>query len=332
MDRSLLLVVLLSALVSCAFAQICSPTCVTGEFCNTTTSVCDCDPNASNSSDFGSQVVCSGTSATMQLSYCLLSTAGMNIDTLHLNDGNCTGQVHGHVVTFSFNSTHTCGSTITTNATHILFNNGVLVDVNSSNVITREEAVQLDMSCAFEISAPELNIPLSLKISDSSAVLINLTSGEWTYTLAIAAFQDPQFTRAINATTDLLLNDDIYVDLVATGLDNAGIVVVVDSCWATPSNDSGNSVRWDLIRNGCPNTKDKSVVIQKNGNSTESSFSFKMFEFTGSAQQLVFMHCQVNLCVTAHQACTPSCGSKRRRRSLQNIDNNVISLSFSRKI
>nr|ADQ08552.1 larval glycoprotein [Galaxias sp. D (Allibone et al., 1996)] len=332
MDRSLLLVVLFSALVSCAFAQSCTPACETGEFCNTSISTCQCDPNASNSSDFGSRVVCSGSSATMYLSYCLLSSAGMNIETLHLNDGNCTGQVQGHVVTFSFNSTHTCGSTITTNATHILFNNGILVDVNSSNVITREDAVQLDMSCALEISAPELTIPLSLKISDSGAVLINLTSGAWTYTLAIAAFLDSQFTQAINSTTDLLLNDDIYVDLVATGLDEAGIVVVVDSCWATPSNDSGNSVRWDLIKHGCPNNKDESVVIQKNGNSTESSFSFKMFKFTGLPQKLVFVHCKVNLCVTANQACTPSCGSRRRRRSLQNIDSNVISFSFNWKI
>nr|ADQ08558.1 larval glycoprotein [Galaxias macronasus] len=331
MDRSLLLVVLLSALVSCAFVQACSPPCVTGEFCNTTTSVCECDPNASNSSDFGAQAVCSGPSATLHLSYCLLSSAGMSIDTLHLNNVDCKGQVEGHVVTFNF-SAHTCGSTITTNATHILYNNGVLVDVNSSNVITREEAVQLEMSCALEISSPELNIPLSLKISDSNAMLINLTSGAWTYTLAIAAFLDSQFTKAINSTTDLLLNDNIYVNLVATGLEQAGIVVVVESCWATPGNNSGNSVRWDLIKNGCPNKKDDSVVIQKNGNSSESSFSFKMFKFTGSAEQLVFVHCQVNLCVTASNACLPSCGSRRRRRSLKNLDNNVISLSLNRKI
>lgn len=56
-----------------------------------------------------------GSTAKVTLVGCLLEEKGINYTNLHLNDANCTGHkdTQDHRVTFSFNSSNTCGALIT---------------------------------------------------------------------------------------------------------------------------------------------------------------------------------------------------------------------------
>lgn len=61
--------------------------------------------------------MCRQDSSSLTLVGCLLAEKGIDYTTLHLNDANCTGQMdENKIVTFSFNSTNTCGAVVTVSA------------------------------------------------------------------------------------------------------------------------------------------------------------------------------------------------------------------------
>lgn len=72
------------------------------------------------------------------------------------------------------------------------------------------------------------------------------TSGSWNYTLTLEAFTDAGLSQAVQSSTELQLNQRIWVELCTHGLEETTVVMVMDSCWAT---DNGTS-RYELIHNG----------------------------------------------------------------------------------
>lgn len=62
----------------------------------------------------GDPTVCEENSASVTLVGCLLEEKGIDYTMLHLNDPTCTGQRDelDHMVTFSFNSSNTCGTEV----------------------------------------------------------------------------------------------------------------------------------------------------------------------------------------------------------------------------
>lgn len=53
-----------------------------------------------------------------------------------------------------------------------------------------------------------------------------------------------------NPTTDIQLDEKIWVELKTNGLDERMVVVVTDSCWATNQSSPTGSLRYDLIIKG----------------------------------------------------------------------------------
>ncbi|KAF3840492.1 hypothetical protein F7725_006354 [Dissostichus mawsoni] len=114
------------------------------------------------------------------------------------------------------------------------------------------------------------------------------------------------------------------------GLDANMVAMVTDSCWATNQASPDDSLRYDLIINGCPNPADDTVQMQGNGQGTSSVFSFNMFEFSGGSSE-IYLHCKLELCPTQGQACTPSCGggARRRRRSARFAEGNAALITMA---
>ncbi|XP_060890997.1 pancreatic secretory granule membrane major glycoprotein GP2-like [Labrus mixtus] len=112
--------------------------------------------------------------------------------------------------------------------------------------------------------------------------------------------------------TSVTLNQKIWVELKTTGLDSNFVAVVIDSCWANKNKESDKLPKYDLIKTGCANPKDKSVTVEGNGEGTSSVLSFSMLQFSKSNGD-VFLHCKVNLCGKKDKSCAPVCNSKRRR-------------------
>ncbi|XP_030608828.1 alpha-tectorin-like [Archocentrus centrarchus] len=301
-----------------AFCQ--DRTCSDHEFCGEKTvggdTRCFCRPifasKYRSTDSLGDPTVCRENSASLTLVGCLLEDKGINYSALHLNDHTCRGQMEEltHMVTFSFNSSNSCGTVITTNNNQVIYRNTIMTLNRSSDVITRHDQVYIDFSCVQ--AQPDIKTA-TFKISDSS-VIQHITSGRWNYTLTMKAFTDAGRTQAVESSTEVQLNQKIWVELKTDGLDKDK-VVVSDSCWATDQPSPTSSPTYNLIINGCANPADPTVEVEKNGVGTSTYFSFNMFEFTGSSGN-VYLHCKLRLCPNQENNCIPTCnGAARIRRS-----------------
>ncbi|XP_059210362.1 alpha-tectorin-like [Centropristis striata] len=263
---------------------------------------------------FGGPTICKANSATVSLVGCLLKDHGIHHSHLTLNDKNCTGDYdsESHMITFSFDSTNTCGAKVMTNKNYTSFENSIMEkNVSATSLITHETQFVLDFSCSYK--TPEVRT-MSFKIKDGS-IEQKIVSGFWNYTLIMNAYTDPGHLNAVKMNTKIRLNQRIWVELKAKELGGKLVALVTDSCWATnlPAHDS--SPKYDIIVNGCPNPADNTVNVIGNGMGTSNSFSFGMFEFIGGSPD-VYLHCETKLCATSSQSCAPTCGGvKRKRRS-----------------
>ncbi|XP_037540118.1 alpha-tectorin-like [Nematolebias whitei] len=251
----------------------------------------------------GDPTVCSQNSASLTLVNCLLEDKDIDYSALHLNDPTCRGQMdnQSHLVTFSFNSSGSCGTEVTVNSSNVIYKN-FITDQNSSNdIITYKDQFYIGFSCAY-ILYEQTNSKV-FRIRSSSAITF-VISGLWNYTLTMRAFTDPGQTRVVESSTEVQLNQKIWVELKTDGLDGNLISMVTDSCWATSQESENGSLRYDLIMNGCGNPADQTVKVERNGEGTSSFFSFNMFQFSGTSGD-VYLHCRMQLCIKQEDNCVP---------------------------
>ncbi|XP_015249955.1 PREDICTED: uromodulin-like [Cyprinodon variegatus] len=278
------------------------------------------------SGTLGEPAVCKQNSGSITLVGCLLEEKGIDYSVLHLNDQSCRGVMdeESHTVTFSFDSSNTCGTEITRNGSQVNYENTIMTQ-NSSDVITRHDQVYIDFSCHH--TQPEIKV-VELRIKDNSVVQ-HIKSGEWSYSVSMKAYVNAGYTKPIDSA--VLLNQKIWVELKTDGLDANTVAVVMDSCWATSQESDSSKPRYDLINDGCANPNDGTVEVEANGEGTSCYFSYNMFEFSGSAGE-VYLHCKLQLCPKQQNNCIPDCsgGFRRRRRSatLRDGDPGFISLAW----
>uniref|UniRef100_G3PQ51 ZP domain-containing protein n=1 Tax=Gasterosteus aculeatus aculeatus TaxID=481459 RepID=G3PQ51_GASAC len=295
--------------------------CSEHEFCGERLGEASCFCRALFASKFnptnalGEPTVCTQNSATVTLAGCLLQDRGIDSSALHLIDPDCKGHVdqRTHMVEFSFDSSDTCGAEVSMNNSQILYKNTITTGNGSQNgVITRQDQVQIDFSCFY--AKPDVQ-SLSFRIKDSSVVL-QIVSGAWNYTLTMAAYTDGGLQNRVESSTEIQLNQKVWLQLKTEGLDGDLVAIVTDSCWATTQPSTDSSPRYDLVIAGCPNKADQTVMVEGNGLGTSNVFSFNAFEFSGETSA-IYLHCKVELCPKEGKSCAPTCpgSSKRRRRS-----------------
>lgn len=83
-----------------------------------------------------------------------------------------------------------------------------------------------------------------------SSVVQQIISASWNYTLTMGAFTDAGLTQALNSSSEVGLNQKIWVELKTVGLEGGFVNVVTDSCWATSQSLANSTPRYDLIVNG----------------------------------------------------------------------------------
>ncbi|XP_069040705.1 alpha-tectorin-like [Lepisosteus oculatus] len=297
--------------------------CTDREWCGESNGIygCHCYEQGSFSeNNYDYQETCVSSSATMSLSRCQLFDDGFPPHILHLNDENCTGTVRNGRLVFHFdNDNHLCGTSLRTNLTHFIYENSIQGAIDPHDgLITREKRLSLQFSCEYPLS-----------ISESMAIGINplesivnkkLPVGLGSFRVRLVPYRDRQFLQPFTQSPlNLRLGERVYISVIVTGVDERQFATVLDTCWATPVNNASYSVRWDLIKNECPNPEDKTVEIIQNGESTISRFSFQMFQFTRESSML-FIHCQVHLCLTQQSSCATRCYSGYHRRVGRSAD------------
>ncbi|KAI4878991.1 hypothetical protein NFI96_020505 [Prochilodus magdalenae] len=238
---------------------------VYGCFCNQS------DPRPKDKS-YDSRETCESSSGTMSLSRCQLFEAGFPTNVLHLSDPSCNGTLQNGRLVFHFdNDEHICGTNLTANGTHFIYENSIQgVADSAGGAINRKKELELRFSCVYKLRQ----------------------------TLTM----DMEFSPLQRGTEDIEVDQRIFMEVAVQGVDGRQIATVIDSCWVTPVNDQNYAVRWDLIINRCPNPGDNTVKVLQNGVSTAAHFFFKMLAFNGNYSK-VFLHCGIHLCLLQNSNC-----------------------------
>uniref|UniRef100_A0A3Q3N269 Alpha-tectorin-like n=1 Tax=Labrus bergylta TaxID=56723 RepID=A0A3Q3N269_9LABR len=263
-------------------------------------------------SSYGEPTACEHSSAAVTLANCLLEEEGIDYSALHLNDQTCKGEMKDdtHMVTFKFDSSRTCGTVVKANDSKIIYKNTITTQNNSIvGHIYRHDRVHIDFSCFY-------NQPDIKSLAIKWGCLQQITSGAWIYNLTMKAYTDPLLLGTIESSTNIRMNERIWVALKTEGLDENAVQFVTESCWATNEPSPSGNLRYDLIIKGCPNPADDTVTIENNGRGPYNVFSFKTFQFTDLTGD-VYLHCKVQLCVMQGGNCVPVCQQAGRwRRSI----------------
>ncbi|XP_017214057.1 pancreatic secretory granule membrane major glycoprotein GP2-like isoform X1 [Danio rerio] len=267
---------------------------------------------------------CESSHGSISLSRCQLFDAGFPSDVLHLNDPSCRGTVRDGQVEFYFdNNEHICGANIVENGTHIIYDNLILGESGTGPVISRTQFLKIHFQCVYSL---EQTFYMNIDPQGSTVQGI-VPAVQETYKVRMIPYKDAEFSQPFGSMVNISLNEQIFVEVYADAVDSLQVASVIDKCWATPRNDSDNSVFWDLIVDKCPNPNSQVKVLQ-NGVSISSRFSFNMSIFTENATE-AYLYCTVHLCSLTNSNCSVDCGSGRIQREIRSVnlqDNSSVSV------
>lgn len=83
-----------------------------------------------------------------------------------------------------------------------------------------------------------------------SQAMQQILSGSWNYSLSLGMFANPACTQPLDLSGGIQTDQTIYMSMDTDGLDGNIITLVVESCFATNSNNKNSDLRYDLVKNG----------------------------------------------------------------------------------
>uniref|UniRef100_A0A8C7E2J2 Alpha-tectorin n=1 Tax=Naja naja TaxID=35670 RepID=A0A8C7E2J2_NAJNA len=260
------------------------------------------------------EVTCKAALMEVSISKCKLFQLGFEREGVRINDRRCPGIEGEDFISFQINNTKgNCGNIVQSNSTHIMYKNTVWIESanNTGNIITRDRTINVEFSCAYE---------LDIKISLDSVVrpmlsVINLTvpTKEGSFTTKMALYKNSSYKHPYRQGEVVLTTRDVlYVGVFVLGADSTHLILTLNKCYATPSRDSNDKLRYFIIEEGCQNIKDNTIGIEENGVSLTCRFHVTVFKFIGDYDE-VHLHCAVSLCDSERYSCKINCPQNTRR-------------------
>ncbi|XP_021568388.1 pancreatic secretory granule membrane major glycoprotein GP2 isoform X2 [Carlito syrichta] len=301
----------------------CEKTCRPEEECLPLNGTWDCfcrqSLNGSDVHNLQPQLDCGPKEIKVNLDKCLLEGLGFGEEVIgYLQDRNCNGFLKREEGNWmSMNSpvqASACGNILERNQTHAIYKNTLSL-VNE--LIIRDMIFTINFQCAY---------PLDMKVSLQTALQPIVSSlnvsvgGDGEFTVRMALFQDQNYTNPYEGAAAVLsVESMLYVGAILERGDTSRFNLLLRNCYATPTEDKADPVKYFIIRNSCPNHLDSTIHVEENGRSSESRFSVQMFMFAGH-YDLVFLHCEVHLCDSLNEQCQPSCSRSQVRSEVLAID------------
>ncbi|KAF7650649.1 hypothetical protein LDENG_00122680, partial [Lucifuga dentata] len=169
------------------------------------------------------------------------------------------------------------------------------------------------------VEVPRLQLQVPIMCTYRKNMLISANSGSMGYEIItdiITGLGSFQVTvQLMNGTIPLPHNyslspsDDVVVE-VSLNTSVEQIKVVIDKCWATPTRDPTDSNSYIFLQSSCSLNKFTNVIV--NGNSSTSRLSVRIFSFVNEV--MIYLHCQVQICVqVGSSTCVPDCTERRTR-------------------
>ncbi|XP_021527988.2 pancreatic secretory granule membrane major glycoprotein GP2 isoform X1 [Aotus nancymaae] len=288
-------------------------------FNSTWSCFCRQDLNSSDVHSLQPQLDCGAREMKVKLDKCLLEGVGLGEEVIaYLRDPNCSSIIQAEernwISLTSPVQASACRNILERNQTHAIYKNTLSL---VSDFIIRDTILNINFQCAY---------PLDMKVSLQAALQpivssLNLSvGGDGEFTVRMALFQDQNYTNPYEGVAaELSVESMLYVGAILEQGDTSRFNLVLRNCYATPTEDRADPVKYFIIRNSCPNQRDSTIHVEENGRSSESRFSVQMFMFAGH-YDLVFLHCEIHLCDSLHEQCQPSCSRSQVRSDVLAID------------
>ncbi|XP_008592542.1 PREDICTED: pancreatic secretory granule membrane major glycoprotein GP2 isoform X1 [Galeopterus variegatus] len=280
---------------------------------------CKQDLNGSDVYSLQPQLECGPTEMKVKVDKCLLGGLGLGEDPIaYLRDWNCSTimqeEESNWISVTSPVQASACGTTLERNQTHAIYKNTLFL---ANDFIIRDILLSIDFQCAY---------PLDMKVSLQTALQPIVSSlnisvgGEGEFTVSMALFEDENYTYPYEGAMAVLsVESMLYVGAILEKGDTSRFNLLLRNCYATPTEDKADPVKYFIIRNSCPNQHDSTINVEENGVSSESRFSVQMFMFAGN-YDLVFLHCEIHLCDSLNEQCLPSCSGSQVRSEVLAIN------------
>lgn len=301
----------------------CDITCRPEEECrlqnNTWGCFCRQDFNMSDVHTLQHELSCKDKEMKVSLDSCQLQGLGFgNEISVYLQDHNCSyvlQQEEGNWMSVTIPTQATaCGNLLQRNGTHVIYKNTLSL-VN--DFIIRDKILKVNFQCAYPL---DMKVSLQMALQPIVSTLNISASGEGEFMVRMALFQDPSFSLPYEGERVVLpVESMLYVGAILERGDTSHFNLLLRNCYATPSEDKNDPVKYFIIKNSCPNKYDSTIFMMENGVSSESRFSVQMFMFAGN-YDLVFLHCEVHLCDPLNEQCNPSCSRNQRSSEVEAIN------------
>ncbi|KAK2828840.1 hypothetical protein Q5P01_019874 [Channa striata] len=171
------------------------------------------------------------------------------------------------------------------------------------------------------VETPRVQLELPVMCTYMKSMLISADYGSMGYDvikdviMGLGSFQVT--VQLMNGTVPLPHNyslspEEVVVVEVSLNTSLEQIKVVVNKCWATPTQNPIDTNSYVFLDNSCSlNTQTK---VLTNGNSSRSRISVQIFSFVDL--NVIYVHCQVQICVpTVSKTCVADCTQKITRAS-----------------
>ncbi|MEE6468294.1 hypothetical protein FKM82_008246 [Ascaphus truei] len=225
-----------------------------------------------------------------------------------------------------------CGTTRKEDGDHIIYENYLVADKDVRTwrgaSITRDSTFRLHIRCSFIASG---FVPLEVEVFTLPPPPPASSYGPLILEMRIAKdLQYGQYYTEGDYPVVKLLREPVFVEVRILRRSDPALILILDECWATTSENSLQRPQWPILVDRCPFSGDNYItqlasVRGLSGIETPSHykrFIVNTFTFVDSISQqalggLVYFHCSASVCIPSSlQSCVTSCRSSRRRRTV----------------
>ncbi|XP_067906034.1 uromodulin-like isoform X2 [Heterodontus francisci] len=244
--------------------------------------------------DIKMEVLCEQTYIKVLILKDYFDWKNITMDSVQLFEGACkaileviNGKEYYSITIHHNNYTH-CGTVLLSNATHIMYMNG-LQTRHMTGIITRLPSEAIDFTCVYY---RERTVQLKFPIQPKTIAVLHVQEG--IVTVSMALYKSSKYESAYVELPVLPWTERLYISVKIEPGENNFFDLTINDCWATPTKNPDDLPQYYLIKKGCPT--DETVQYHNQiGNETMANFSVQMFRFV--KYPVVFLHCRTEICV-----------------------------------
>ncbi|OCT94471.1 hypothetical protein XELAEV_18012143mg [Xenopus laevis] len=252
-------------------------------------------------------IECRASNMTMSVGKNLLEFLNYKPSASSLLQPNCTKAVEDIVQgqrVYSFTAPckiDKCVNTIEKNTSHVTFRNTLLIPASSDSGIVTVNDLSLDFSCTYALNLQSSLLTVFKPVMSSAN--LNTGNSESKAETTIAAYINPSYTEPLQQEDQqqLSMGSTIYFG-VSTNFYDSDFVLRVETCFASPTDDSTSPTKVMLLENGCSSDLGQYIQVFDNGKTKEVRFSLVSFAIQG--YDTIYIFCGARLCLNSTGTCS----------------------------